>query len=134
MAVLDTSGLWSAGDDYRVIKALRIPFGDYTQDCTITAMNQLQGYSTTAQQDVLDLLVDYEAAETAQSARNLADTEGKVLVEADVLKWQVGNSGVTGPQAEKMRVKQELEQIFAFSTCLSSYIGGTNGMTTLIRS
>ena len=105
MAVLDTSGLWSAGDDYRVIKALRIPFGDYTQDCTITAMNQLQGYSTTAQQDVLDLLVDYEAAETAQSARNLADTEGKVLVEADVLKWQVGNSGVTGPQAEKMRVK-----------------------------
>jgi hypothetical protein len=46
----------------------------------------------------------------------------------------VGNSGVTGPQAEKMRVKQELEQIFAFSTCLSSYIGGTNGMTTLIRS
>jgi len=134
MAVLDTSGLWSAGDDYRVIKALRIPFGDYTQDCTITAMNQLQGYSTTAQQDVLDLLVDYEAAETAQSARNLADTEGKVMVEADVLKWQVGNSGVTGPQAEKMRVKQELEQIFAFSTCLSSYIGGTNGMTTLIRS
>ena len=134
MAVLDTSGLWSAGDDYRVIKALRIPFGDYTQDCTITAMNQLQGYSTTAQQDVLDLLVDYEAAETAQSARNLADTEGKVLVEADVLKWQVGNSGVTGPQAEKMRVKQELEQIFAFSTFLSSYIGGTNGMTTLIRS
>jgi len=134
MAVLDTSGLWSAGDDYRVIKALRIPFGDYTQDCTITAMNQLQGYSTTAQQDVLDLLVDYEAAETAQSARNLADTEGKVLVEADVLKWQVGNSGVTGPQAEKMRVKHELEQIFAFSTCLSAYIGGNNGMTTLVRS
>ena len=134
MAVLDTSGLWSAGDDYKVIKALQVPFGEYTQDCTITAMNQLQGYSTAAQQDVLDLLADYDAAEAAQSTQNLSNTEGKVLVEADVLKWQVGNGGLTGPQAEKMRVKQELEQIFAFSTCLSAYIGGNNGMTTLIRS
>jgi len=134
MAVLDTSGLWSAGDDYRVIKALQVPFGEFTQDCTITAMNQLQGYSTVAQQDVLDLLADYDAAEAAQSTQNLSNTEGKVLVEADVLKWQVGNGGLTGPQAEKMRVKQELEQIFAFSTCLSAYIGGSNGMTSLIRS
>jgi len=27
MAVLDTSGLWSAGDDYRLIKALQVPLG-----------------------------------------------------------------------------------------------------------
>jgi len=134
MAVLDTSGLWSAGDDYRVIKALDLPFGTYTQDCTITSMNQLQGDSTAAQQDVLDLLTDYETADAAQTTQNLANTDGKVLVEADVLKWEVTNGGLTGPQAEKQRVKQELQQLFAFSPCLAGYFGTSSNGTALIRS
>lgn len=134
MATLDTSGLWSAGDDYRVIKALAVPFGTYTQDCTITAMNELQGMSVAAQQDVLDLLADYDAADTAQTAQNLANIEGKVLVKADVLEYEVTGSGVTGPQQEKGRVKHELTQIFAFSTCLSGYMGGNSFGTPLFRS
>jgi len=132
--VLDISGLWSAGDDYKVIKALGLPFGTYTQDCVISCMNDLQGMSVVAQQDVIDLLADYDAAETAQSAQNLSNTEGKVLVEADVLRWVVANSGMTGPQSEKLRVKDELAQIFSFCTCIAGYLGGQGYGTPLIRS
>lgn len=134
MAVLDTTGLWSSGDDYKVIKALGLPFGSYVQDCTITCMNDLQTMSTQAQQDVIDLLVDYDAADAAQSTQNLSNTEGKTLVEADVLKWEVTGSGLTGPESEKNRVQYELSQIFAFCTCLSAYLGGVGSTTALIRS
>lgn len=134
MAVLDTTGLWSAGDDYKVIKALGLSFGTYTQDCTITCMNELQGMSTTAQQDVLDLLVEYDAADTAQSAQNLSNSEGKTLVKADVLEWQVTGGGMTGPQSEKLRVQDELRKIFSFCSCLSGYLGGGAYGTALIRS
>ena len=132
--VLDVSGLWSAGDDYRVIKALGLAFGTYTQDCVITCMNDLQGMSTVAQQDVIDLLADYDAAEAAQSAQNLSNTEGKTLVEADILKWQVTGGGMTGPQSEKLRVKDELAKIFSFCTCIAGYLGGNADGTQLIRS
>lgn len=134
MAVLDTSGLWSSGDEYRVVRALSVPFGEYTQDCVITCMNSLQLISIKAQEDVLALLVDWEAADTAQSTQNLSNTEGKTLVEADVLKWQVSNNGVTGPQSEKQRVRMELHNIFAFCTCLAPYLGDNTMTTPLIRS
>lgn len=134
MAVLDTSGLWSDGDDYRIIKALSLPFGTFVQDCMITSMNQLQAMSVTAQQEVLDLLADYDTANAAQTAQNLANTEGKTLVEADVLKWQVTGNGMSGPQAEMLRVKAELSDIFAFSTCLAGYLGNNGWGTPLIRS
>jgi hypothetical protein len=134
MAVLDTSGLWSDGDDYRVIKVLSLPFGTFTQECMITSMNQLQAMSVAAQQEVLDLLADYDTADAAQTAQNLANTEGKTLVEADVLKWQVTGNGMSGPQAEKLRIQSELSNIFAFSTCLSGYLNNYGYGTTLIRS
>lgn len=134
MAVLDTSGLWSSGDDYRVIRAMRLPFGTYTQDCIIGCMNDLQTMSVVAQQDVLDLLTDYDSADTAQVTQNLANVEGKTLVEADVLKWEVTNGGISGPQAEKNRVKDELGKIFNFCVCLGGYIGAAGHGTPLIRS
>jgi hypothetical protein len=134
MAVLDTTGLWSAGDDYKVIKAMGLPFGSYTQECTITCMNDLQAMSVQAQQDVLDLLVDYDAADAAQSQQNLSNTEGKTLVKADVLEWEVTGGGMTGPQSEKLRVQDELGKIFSFCPCLSGYLGGSVYGTPLIRS
>ncbi len=134
MAVLDTSGLWSDGDDYRIIKALSLPFGTFVQSCMITSMNQLQAMSVTAQQEVLNLLADYDTADAAQTTQNLANTEGKTLVEADVLKWQVTGNGMSGPQAEMLRVKAELSDIFAFSTCLAGYLNNNYWGTPLIRS
>ena len=134
MAVLDTTGLWSAGDDYKVIKAMGLPFGTFTQDCVITCCNQLQDMSVQAQQDVLDLLADYDAADTAQTEQNLSNTEGKTLIKADVLSWSVTGGGMTGPQSEKLRVQDELGKIFSFCPCLSGYLGGDVYGTSLIRS
>lgn len=132
--VLDTSGLWTAGDDYRIIQALGLPFGTYTQDCIITCCNDLQSMSLQAQQDVLVLLADYEAAKAAGKAQNLSNTEGKVLVEADVLVWEVTGNGMTGPQSEKLRVQDELSKIFSFCSCLGGAAGGNAYGTQLIRS
>jgi hypothetical protein len=132
--VLDVSGLWSAGDDYRIIKAMGLPFGSFTQDCVITCCNDLQAMSVQAQQDTLDLLADYDAADASQTTQNLSNTEGKTLVEADVLVWQVTGNGMTGPQSEKLRVQDELGKIFSFCPCLSGYLGGNVYGTSLIRS
>ena len=134
MAVLDTTGLWSAGDDYKVIKAMGLPFGSYTQECTITCMNDLQTMSVQAQQDVLDLLADYDAAEAALKEQNLSNTEGKTLIKADVLSWSVTGGGMTGPQSEKLRVQDELGKIFSFCPCLGGFMGGMMYGTGLIRS
>ena len=134
MAVLDTSGLWSSGDDYRVIRAMRLPFGTYSQDCIIECVNDLQAMSVVAQQDVVDLLTDYDNADAAQIAQNLANVEGKTLVEADVLKWETNSGEMTGPQAEKLRVQDDLAKIFSFCPCLGGYIAGLGHGTPLIRS
>ena len=135
MAVLDTSGLWSAGDDYRLIKALGLPFGSYVLECTASCMNQLQNMSTMAQQDVLDLLASYEAAETVQEAANLADTEGKTLIKADVLSWQPdGADKASGPQKQMMSDRAKLASVFAFCSCMGGLAGGGSHQTSLIRS
>ena len=134
MAVLDTTGLWSAGDDYKVIKAMGLPVGSFVQTCVIGCMNQLQDMSVQAQQDVLDLLADYDAADAAQSQQNLSNTEGKTLTKADVLEWEVTGGGMTGPQSEKLRVQHELGKIFSFCPCLSGYTGANTYGTPLIRS
>jgi hypothetical protein len=136
MAVLDTSGLWSEGDDYRLVKALAVPFGSYTLSCVAGCMNDLQAMSVTAQQDVLDLLAAYEAAEMVKSEVNLADTEGKTLIKADVLMWQVNDpSQPSGPQQEMVAIRDELSTIFAFCSCLQGLLGASGAYSTpLIRS
>ena len=49
---LDTSGVYTAGDDYRVIKVLNLPFGSYTLDCVANCMNQLEDMSVAAATDM----------------------------------------------------------------------------------
>ena len=132
---LDVSGNWVAGDDLRVIEALMLPFGQYTLTCTQNCMNQLEDMSADAVLNVRTLLDEYEAAKLAQSTTNLADTEGKTLVKADVLEWERnGTSEVSGPQQEMLRTQQELAQYFAFCSCMGSLGGGSYGQTALIRS
>jgi len=136
MAVLDTSGLWSEGDDYRLVKALAVPFGSYTLSCVAGCMNDLQAMSVTAQQDVLDLLADYEAAETVRSTANLADTEGRTLIKVDVIEWTPNDpSQPSGPQQEMVAIRDELSTIFAFCSCLQGLLGVSGAYSTpLIRS
>ena len=134
---LDVTGNWVAGDDLRVIEALLLPFGTYTLDCTQNCMNQLEDMSPEAVLRVRALLDEYEAADSAESTQNLGDTEGKTLVKADVLEWEVTGGGVSGTTQEKAKLREEIARYFAFCSCLGSMLpgnGGGYGNTGLIRS
>ena len=134
---LDTTGNWVAGDDLRVIEALLLPFGTYVLDCVQNCCNQLEDMSPEAVLRVKVLLDEYDAADQAESVQNLGDTEGKVLVKADVLEWEVTGNGVAGTTQEKANVRAEIARYFAFCSCLGSVLPGTGGYaghSSLIRS
>ena len=135
---LDITGVWSAGDDIRVIECLLLPFGTYVLDCTQKCMNQLEDMSPEAVLRVRVLLDEYEAADQAETEQNLGDTEGKVLVKADVLEWAVVNGGISGSSQEKASVRDEIARYFAFCSCLGSILPGGPGTgygtASLIRS
>ena len=125
---LDTTGNWVAGDDLRVIEALLLPFGTFTLDCTQNCMNQLEIMSPEAVLRVRALLDEYEAADQAESNQNLGDTEGKVLVKADVLEWEVVSGGIPGTTQEKNQIRNEIARYFSFCSCLGSMLPGADGM------
>ena len=132
---LDTSGVYSEGDDYRVIKVLNLPFGSYTLDCVGNCMSQLEDMSVAAATDLVALLDAWDTADDAQSTQDLADVEGKVLVKADVLEWEVVNGGVSGPAKEKAKIEDDVKQIMSFCSCLGGYLGmNYYGSTPLMRS
>ena len=136
MATLDTTGVYTAGDDYRVIKVLELPVGSYTFNCVAGCMNDLEAMSSTAASDLVTLLGDWETADAAQSTDNLTQTDGKkVLVKADVLEWEVTGGGMSGPVAEKGKIQAEIAQIMSFCSCIGGFLNGygTTG-TCLIRS
>ena len=133
---LNTDGNWVTGDELRVIEALKVPFGGYVLDCIEDCMNEMESLSTSAVLKVRTLLDEYETADTNDSAQNAEDTEGKVLVKADVLEWEVigGKNGLTGPQKEKNKARFELWNYFSFCSCISIY-NPDGGLTTrLVRS
>ena len=132
---LDTSGSWVAGDELRVIEALGVPFGSYALECVANCCNQLEDMSPQAVLNVRTALDEYEAAKTAESTQNLSDTEGKTLIQADVLKWATDPAGTpSGAQLEMNRAKDEIAQYFAFCSCLGGLLGGSSYGTPLIRS
>jgi hypothetical protein len=132
---LDVSGNWVAGDDLRLIEALLLPFGTYTLDCVQKSCAQLEDMSADAVLKVRALLDEYEAAKTAEKTANLANTEGKTLVKADVLEWERGSAdSMSGPQEEMARSRSEIANYFAFSPCMSSFGGSSAYMTSLVRS
>ena len=125
---LDTSGLWDAGDDLRILEALLVPFGTHTLDCVGKCCNSLEEMSPEAVTRVKELLDEYDAADQAQTEQDLGNTEGKVLVKADVLEWQVvGDGQMTGPQKEKNKIRGEIARYFQFCVCLGPYLPGGPG-------
>ncbi len=134
---LDTTGNWVAGDDLRIIECLLLPFGTYVLDCTQNCMNELEDMSPDAVLRVRALLDEYDAADQAESTQNLGDTEGKVLVKADVLEWETNGNGIAGTTQEKSNIRAEVARYFAFCSCLGGLLPGNdgyNGSTGLIRS
>ena len=134
---LDVSGNWETGDDLRLIEALMLPFGEYTLTCVQNCCAQLEDMSAEAVLRVRALLDEYEAANQAESEQNLGDTEGKVLVKADVLEWEVVNGGISGTSQEKASTRDEIARYFSFCSCLGSALPGGNtgyGTASVIRS
>ena len=135
---LDTSGHWESGDDLRIVEALMLPFGEYVLSCTQSCMAQLEAMSPEAVLRVRALLDEYEAADQVEQEQNLGNSEGKVLVQADVLSWEVVNGGISGATQEKASVRDEIARYFAFCSCLGSILPGGPGTgygtASLIRS
>jgi hypothetical protein len=132
---LDISGNWESGDDLRVIEVLGLPFGSFTLDCTQNCCNQLEDISADAVLKVKGYLTDWETARTAMETQNLADTEGKTLVKADVLEWERDPSGqMSGPSSEMEYNKMKIAEYFAFCSCMGGLQGGSMHQTPLIRS
>ena len=118
-----------------MIEALRVPFGSFTLTCTQDCCNQLEDLSAQAVLNVRALLDEYEAAKAAESTANLADTEGKTLVKADVLEWEVDSPDMpSGAQQEMMRAQDEIAKYFAFCSCLYGLMDNGYSGTNLIRS
>ena len=91
-------------------------------------MNELEVMSSKAATNVIGLLDEYDAAKQAESEGNLADTEGKTLVKADVLEWEVTGAGQpSGAMTEMMRIRMEVANYFAFCSCLGSALPGGGG-------
>ena len=105
-------------------------------------MSQLEDMSSEAATRAVALLDEYDAAKLVESNQNISDTEGKVLVKADVLEWEVvgGAGSPTGPQQEMARIRMEVANYFAFCSCLGGSLpggggaGGYFGTSALIRS
>lgn len=132
MAVLDVSGSWVAGDDVRCLSAMEMAFSEYSLNGLITCMNQLQAISDAMVQQVRVDLDRYEAAKTVEIGANVADSEGKVLVKADVLEWEVAK-GVSGARSEMNDASNAIMRAFGFCpyTPKSGHMGN---MTMLVRS
>ena len=115
---LNTAGAYTLGDDYKVIKILGLPFGDFTLDCISNCMNELEIISYTAAADLVGLINSYETA--------------------DMLEWEVqGGGGASGVNTQMMKYREQIANLFAFCSCLGGYLqqaGYGTTQTTLIRS
>ena len=135
---LDTSGVYRPGDDYKVIKILGLPMGEYTLDCVANCMNQLEDMSPEAAADLVAMIDAWEVADDAQTESDLSQGDGrKVLVKADVLEWEVINGGVSGTSSEKGKIVGNISNLLSFCSCLGGMLpgaGGHYGTASLIRS
>jgi hypothetical protein len=113
MATLNTSYGWTQGDQVRLLVASGLTVGTYQIDQITVSMNELGSMSTDAVSAVLDLMDQFETAQTQLATLN-NDNNGKVLVKADVLEWEQAKSGNNyNPQMEILRIRGLLYQYMA---------------------
>lgn len=131
MALNTTLG-WVAGDDSRVLLAAGLGLGVYQIRQIQLDMNylgaEIDGFVTSVQ----DLLDAYDEIQSKLSTLN-QDSDGKVLIKADVLEWAVKAPGMTySPERELDRIRSLLYQYFGTSPL---FVGeDVSGLTPLQRS
>lgn len=134
MATLDVSGSWETGDEYRVFEALEMMNTAGYLDQLILCMNRLTADYDPIVVRVRAQLTRYETAKSAKEAADLAATEEKTLVKADVLEWEVG-SAVARISNEISSAQAQIANYFAFCdyTPPANFFTGGN-QPTLYRS
>lgn len=130
--LLDESYGWTSGDDIRVLIASGLTVSTYTVTQIRRDMNQLGDLSEDAVHNVLDLCDEYDTAMANMSVLN-SNSEGKVLVKADVLEWKAGAAGEGySPEREIIRIRSILNQYFSMSPLFTERMDIGSGV--LIRS
>jgi hypothetical protein len=130
---LNTELGWSAGDDVRVLIAGGLSVGVYQLKQIAQDMNYIAEQSPSVVSPVIDLLDQFDAAQSAFQSLN-ATSDGRVLTKVDVLEWSVVGSTGSGysPEREILRIRGLLAQYFASSVLFAN--SHTNGTTALVRS
>ena len=133
MATLNTTYGWSQGDQVRLLIASGLSVGTYQIAQVTQSMNDLGAMAPDAVSSVLDLIDQFELAQTNLSTLN-SESSGRILTKADVLEWKESAPGASySPERELMRIKQMIMMYFAACPVCggSGYIAGG---TSLVRS
>jgi hypothetical protein len=131
---LDTSSGWVNGDEVRVLIASGLQVSPYAIQQITMCMNQLADMSVDAVNAVRNLLSEYQDAQDQMISLNTS-SDGKVLIKADVLQYQVLGSGVGyGPEREMMRIQKLIWQYFGFCPLYGQSANNVSGMINLIHS
>lgn len=130
---LNTELGWSVGDDVRLLIAAGLSVGMYQLQQIQRDMNDLGVRAPQIIGPVLDLLDQYDVAQTRFQELNQT-SDGRVLTKVDVLEWSVAGSVGSGysPEREVARIRGLLHQYFASSVLFGQ--NTTSGVTQLIRS
>lgn len=129
---LNTQLGWTEGDEVRVLIAAGLTIGVYQVTQLQADMNYLGLRIPGLVSSVLDLLDAYDKIQTQLATLN-NESDGKVLVKADVLEWATKSPGETySPERELQRIRDLLAQYFASSPVFTST--SFSGITPLHRS
>lgn len=133
MATLNTSYGWSQGDQIRLLIASGLSVGSYQISVITQSMNDLGSISTYAVNNVLDLLDQFEDAQTKLVELN-TNNNGRTLIKADVLEWESskGNNNYS-PQLEIQRIRSQLYQYMSMCS-LYTNSPENNNITYISRS
>jgi hypothetical protein len=131
MATLNTSYGWSNGDQVRLLIASGLPVGSYQITQITTCMNHLGSISTDAVSSVLDLIDQFEEAQTRYNELNNKG-DSRVLIKADVLEWAEAKQMSYSPVNEIARIRG---LIYQYMGSCNLYGDGYGAQTTqLFRS
>lgn len=131
MATLNTTYGWSQGDQVRLLIASGLTVGSYQIDQITIAMNQLGEMAPDAVSSVLDLIDQYEVAQTNYSNLN-SSGDSRILIKADVLEWSEAKGFSYNPITELNRIRKLLGQYFSYCSLYNMEL--TNGTCQLMRS
>jgi hypothetical protein len=132
MATLNTGLGWTQGDQVRLLIASGLTVGSYQINSITIAMNQLGEIAPQAVGSVLDLIDEFELAQSRYTELN-SNGDSRILIKADVLEWAETKGFSYNPITEINRIRGILSQYLAFCDLYTNTTGSQN-TATLTRS